>query len=144
MKMKIVFSLLFCMFCFAAPPLLMAQDNEPEPPITFRLGDQVEMNKDSIGFAFLTYAVGLISPDAKIFLYKVNDSGEVIAVIGNTDDESGPKGIKVSGDGNVVHINAECVVIERREFNSHQEADNALRVGEEYSLIGERIVYIKK
>ena len=117
--------------------------HEQEPSITLRLGEQVEHNQDSMGIAFLNHAVGLISNDAKIYLYKVDGSRDVIAVMGNTDKDSGPTGIIVSPDGEYVQINSSKVVISRKTFASHSEADAALVSGEEYYLQGDRLTYHK-
>lgn len=115
---------------------------EPMPPITMRYGEQIELNADSIGIAFLNYAVGLISKGATIALVKGDSASNVIAIIGNTSGDS-PIGLFVSADGQTLTINSNVVVISRKTFNSHGQADVALQTGEEYYLAGDRLVYRK-
>jgi hypothetical protein len=106
-----------------------------------RVTPHLDMNQDSMALAIIPGAIGLISPgQANIFLYKIED-GSVIAVMGNVESDDGPVGIVVSGDGKTIFINSQTVVIQRKTFQSHQEADAALIPGEEYYLAGDRSVY---
>lgn len=110
-----------------------------EAAMTLRITPQIEMNADSIGFALTPDGVGIISNSAHVVVVKT-EIGELIA-IGNVEDEI--KGIRVTGDGEIVLINATTIVISRKTFNSHSEADAALQGGEEYYLQGDRGVYRK-
>jgi hypothetical protein len=113
-----------------------------EPAFTLRVSPQIEMNQDSIGFAITPDGVGLISNSAKVVIFKTSDGGEA-AVIGNLEDPSVVKGIYVAGDGARVVINASEIIIVRKEFTSHAEADLQLQKNEEYFLQGDRLVYRK-
>jgi hypothetical protein len=110
-----------------------------EAAMTLRITPQIEMNADSIGFALTPDGVGIVSNTGKVVVVKT-ETGELIA-IGNIEDEI--KGIRVTGDGKIVFINADTIVILRQTFASHAEADAALQVGEEYYLQGDRGVYRK-
>lgn len=113
-----------------------------EPTITIRYGEQIELNQDSIGLAFLSNSVGFTSKGASIGLVKGFFEGRVIAVVGNTNGDS-CRGLMVSTDGEMLTINSNVVVIVRKTFASHADADAALITGEEYYLEGDRIVYRK-
>jgi alanine dehydrogenase len=110
-----------------------------EAAMTLRITPQIEINQDSIGFALTPDGVGIVSNTGKVVIVKT-ETGELI-VIGNTEDEI--KGIRVTGDGKIVFINADTIVILRKTFASHSEADAELQVGEEYYLLGDRGVYRK-
>jgi hypothetical protein len=115
---------------------------------------KIDMNVDSLGFAISDEGVGIISiannKSSNIILYKL-ENGEVIAIIGNADEPDPneingyvsdiPNGIIVSNSGKTVFINAEKVIIKRREFNSHSEAESVLNINELYYLRGDRNVY---
>lgn len=121
----------------AAPP--------PDAAVTIRITPQIEMNADSIGFAIHPEGVGLISQgQANIILYKIQETGDVIAVIGNLEqDDDLPKGILVDGQGNKVMITSNVILLNRKTFQSHAEADGFAQSGEEYYLAGDRGVYRK-
>lgn len=114
--------------------------------ITMRMSAHLDVNQDNIGFAIYPEGAGLISQGyANVILYKLPDTGEVIAVVGNISDEEAdlPKGLLVSGNGDTLYVTSATVIINRKSFNSHSEADDALEVGEEYFLKGDRSVYRK-
>jgi hypothetical protein len=124
----------------AAPP--------PDAAVTIRITPQIEMNADSIGFIIHPDGVGIISQgEANVVLYEIRESGEVIAIIGSLDNVDElydvPKGIVVSGQGDKVIITSDIVVIKRKTFASHAQADESLEPGEEYYLAGDRGVYRK-
>ena len=139
------FSLMCCLMMVAVLPV----DSYASPPpdgfedmaITMRVTPHLDINADSMGVAIIPGAVGLLSQgQANVILYKIED-GNIIAVMGNVESDDGPVGIRVSGDGDTVFINSQTVVIHRKTFQSHQEADAALIPGEEYFLAGDRSVY---
>jgi hypothetical protein len=122
---------------------MMAFASGQEPAMTLRVTPQIEMNADSIGFAITPDGVGMISQGyAQVVLYKIED-GSVIAIIGNLEAEGQIKGITVSGSGDITTITSNIIVISRKTFASHAEADADLQVGEEYFLTGDRNVYHK-
>ncbi len=128
---------LFTLALLAIGMIAYAQDENTA--MTLRITPQFEFNADSIGFALTPDGVGIMGLEAAVAVTKT-ESGELI-VIGNTED--GIKGIRVKGDGSIVFIDAATVVITRKVFASHSEADAALEVGEEYFLSGDRLVYRK-
>jgi len=121
----------------AAPP--------PDAAITIRVSPQFEMNADSMGFAIHPDGVGLISNgQASIVLYRIQETGDVIAVIGNLEqDDDLPKGILVDGLGKTVMVTSDVILLNRKTFASHAEADEIAETGEEYYLEGDRGVYRK-
>lgn len=96
---------------------------------------------DTTGLAIMPEGAAFISGESIIGLVKT-ESG-VITVIGKPTEDGKIKGISISADGNTVFINASVVVIMRKTFSSHAEADAALISGEEYFLTGDRLVYRK-
>lgn len=96
---------------------------------------------DTTGIAIMPKGIAFVSGDAVIGLVKA-ENGAVL-VHGLPQEDGSIKGISVSSDGSIVHINASKIVIVRKAFISHAQADNELLSGEEYYLIGDRIVYRK-
>lgn len=96
---------------------------------------------DTTGLAIMPEGAAFISGESIIGLVKT-ESG-VITVIGKPTEDGKIKGISISPDGNSVFINASVVVIVRKTFASHAEADAALLSGEEYYLAGDRLTYHK-
>lgn len=96
---------------------------------------------DTTGLAIMPEGIAFVSGDAVIGLVKAENGS--ILVHGLPQEDGSIKGISVSADGSIVHINASKIVIVRKAFISHAQADNELLSGEEYYLIGDRIVYRK-
>jgi hypothetical protein len=96
---------------------------------------------DSTGLVIGGEGIGFISEDAGVSLWKTDEG--VIVAIGTKDNEGNLKGIKILPNGNVLVLDAARVIITRKSFTSHAQADNELLSGEEYYLTGDRIVYRK-
>lgn len=96
---------------------------------------------DTTGLAIMPEGAAFISGESVLGLVKT-ESG-VITVIGQPTEDGKIKGISISADGNTVFINASVVVIVRKTFASHAEANDALISGEEYYLAGDRLTYHK-
>lgn len=96
---------------------------------------------DSTGIAIMTEGVGFVSNNAGIALWKT-EAGVIVAV-GVKDANEDLKGIIISSNGELMKIEASHIIIQRKAFISHAQADNELLSGEEYYLIGDRIVYRK-
>ena len=134
--MKSTFTFLFAVIIFMA----FAESNDSKISTTKLSQANFTHVNDSIGVALTAEGAAFVQGDNVIGL--VGTESGVIKVVGLTT-EQGIKGISVSHDGSIVFINASTVVITRKEFISHAQADNELISGEEYYLTGDRIVYRK-
>ena len=105
-----------------------------------RVGSTVELNTDSTGIEFNNFGVGFKSPNAAIGFAKFGDKRLLMFCTTGVEE---PKGILMSEDGSELHITADEIYIKKPTFNSHAEADAALKSGREYWLVGDRNEYHK-
>jgi hypothetical protein len=105
-----------------------------------RVGSSLELNDDSTGIEFHNFGVGFKSPNAAIGFGKF---GETRLLMFCTTGGEEPKGILMEEDGSMILIDATAIIIKRKTFASHAEADESLLQGEEYYISGDRGVYRK-
>lgn len=104
-----------------------------------------ELNEAGIGYVndVESKGAGIVSETLSVFVLKT-ESGENMIVVGSmTPKEEGGfdiKGLVVHDSGKVV-IGANQVFVQKKEFESHEDATNALEKGEEYYLAGDNNVY---
>ena len=105
-----------------------------------RGGSTLELNTDSTGIQFHNFGVGFTSPNAAIGFAKFGDKRLLLFA---TTGEGEPKGVLMEEDGSLLVIDATAIIIKRKTFASHAEADESLLAGEEYYISGDRGVYRK-
>lgn len=105
-----------------------------------RTGTTIEMNDDTTGIIFTNQGVGFSSPYAAIAIGRFEGKRFLIF---ETTGEGEQKGIRMAEDGSKLIIKADAVIIFRKTFASHAQADSELLTGEEYYLAGDRGVYRK-
>ena len=136
--MKSTFTFLFMLLSIAA----FAASNDSTTYSVVKHSQATIITYDDItGLVIGDEGTGFISDKAGVSLWKT-DNGIIVA-IGTKNNDGDLKGIKILPEGNVLIIDADKVIINKKSFASHAEADAALLSGEEYYLTGDRIVYRK-
>jgi len=98
-------------------------------------------NKDSISLIVSQDIVGFLG---KELVSSMGHKDETEAYyIGNYDESDVFNGIIVYNKGKYIVISGSQIVILRKTFASHAEADESLLGGEEYYIAGDRGVYRK-
>lgn len=104
-----------------------------------------ELNEAGIGYvnSVEDKGAGIISDTLSVFVLKT-ESGENMIVVGSMEpkEEGGfdIKGLVVHDNGKVA-LGANQIFVQKKEFDSHEDATNALEKGEEYYLAGDNNVY---
>ena len=136
--MKSTFTFLFMLLSIAA---IAASNDSTNFSYVKHSQPTVITYDDSTGIMIGNIGTGILGGESAIGAKKT-EAG-IILFFGRFDENDKLKGITFSEDGRSIIIDASSVVIVRKSFTSHADADTALQPGEEYYLIGDRIVYRK-
>ena len=136
--MKTIFTFFLAIITIAS--FASSNDSTTYSVVKYSQGTFITAN-DTIGLLIVEQGVGISRGDALIAIMQTENG--VKLAMGTSDENNVIKGISISADANIIFINASTIVIARKSFVSHGEADAALISVEEYYLAGDRLTYHK-